>query len=300
MPPPGYGAPPPGYGAPPPPPRPSGPPWGKIFGFGCGGCLLLILIFFFMAGSAFKGVVDEVKNRKPLTGAQTAYVGSWTGTDGSTLTIRPDGSGDTKSGGVTITNGTVTIDEAAKTLQLKLLNFQKKWTITEPPSGGRMVLDGVEFKSDSSGTSSTGGTSSGGTDDNPGTAAPAAGAHPANGVPDEATATQMAKESLVLFKTAVDAEDFSAFRESTASAFKNKYTAEQVKEAFKIFLTNKELLEPIGSQEPKVETAEVNTEGNLVIKGDYETTPRLQFELTYTNEDSYWKLIGLNVQRLRQ
>jgi hypothetical protein len=76
----------------------------------------------------------------------THYVGAWTGADGTLLTIRDDGSGDYKSGSSNVTNGSVTVDEGAKTLKLTLAGMGPKYKIDTPPTGNEMTLDGVVYR----------------------------------------------------------------------------------------------------------------------------------------------------------
>jgi hypothetical protein len=74
------------------------------------------------------------------------YVGVWSGEDGTLITIRGDGSGDYKSGGSSVSGGSVTIDEAAKTLKVTLATMGPSYTIDKPPSGNQMTLSGVVFR----------------------------------------------------------------------------------------------------------------------------------------------------------
>ncbi len=74
------------------------------------------------------------------------YVGIWTGEDGTLVTIRGDGSGDYKSGGSSVSGGSVTIDENAKTLKITLATLGPTYKIDQPPSGNQMTLSGVLFK----------------------------------------------------------------------------------------------------------------------------------------------------------
>ncbi|MBV9216443.1 MAG: hypothetical protein JO053_09720 [Acidobacteria bacterium] len=75
-----------------------------------------------------------------------AYVGTWTGSDGTTITIRADGSGDYKSGNSNVTNGNVTVDEGAKTLKITLAGLGPSYNIDKAPAGDSMTLSGVVFK----------------------------------------------------------------------------------------------------------------------------------------------------------
>ena len=88
-----------------------------------------------------------------------AYVGAWTGADGSTITVRGDGSGDYKSGGTSVTGGSVTIDEGAKTMKIAFAGLGPSFTIDKAPAGGQMTLSGVVYKN-GSGSSSSSSTSS--------------------------------------------------------------------------------------------------------------------------------------------
>lgn len=74
------------------------------------------------------------------------FVGVWDGTEGTLLTIRADGSGDYLSGGSKVTGGSVTIDEAAKTLKVTLASLGPTYTIDKPPAGDQMTLSGVVFR----------------------------------------------------------------------------------------------------------------------------------------------------------
>ncbi|MBV9241568.1 MAG: hypothetical protein JO314_06130 [Acidobacteria bacterium] len=88
------------------------------------------------------------------------YVGAWTGADGSTITIRGDGSGDYKSGGTSVSGGSVTIDEGAKTMKIAFAGLGPSFTIDKAPSGGQMTLSGVIYKNASGSSSSSSSSSS--------------------------------------------------------------------------------------------------------------------------------------------
>lgn len=263
----------------------------------------MVVIFLVWAGVIGKGAIDEVKNAKAISQADSAYVGTWKSSDGTTIVIRQDGTGDYETGTTKVNPVVVTIDDGAKTLEMKLATFKKKWTITAPPAGGHLSLDGVDF---SSGGGGSGGSSSGGASDSGSAGGNSGGANSggtsgsapaADGKPDQATANQIAKASLVLFKSAVDTEDFQAFYEVSASNLHSEHTPETIKTAFKVFLDNKALLEPIGSMEPSVENINITSEGHLELVGSYPSSPALKFELVYFSEDGVWKIAGIKVNR---
>src|ERR1700752_3370914 len=76
----------------------------------------------------------------------TQYVGSWTGADGTEITIRMDGSGDYKSGNSSVSGGTVGIQQSGKSLKITMLTRGPTFTIDKPPSGDEMTLSGVVFR----------------------------------------------------------------------------------------------------------------------------------------------------------
>ena len=76
-----------------------------------------------------------------------AYIGTWTGQDGSTVTFRNDWSGDYKSGGKSVSGGTFEIDEAAKEIRFSMFGFDAgKYKIDALPKNNRMKLDGMEYR----------------------------------------------------------------------------------------------------------------------------------------------------------
>ena len=77
------------------------------------------------------------------------YVGVWTSTDGSLITIRSDGSADYKSGGTSVSGGGAVIDEAANTLKITFAGMGPTFKIDKAPDGNQMTLDGIVFKKSS-------------------------------------------------------------------------------------------------------------------------------------------------------
>ena len=128
------------------PPRRSGPAWGKILGFGCGGCTLVVLLIALLFASAFR----QLLHKTPLPPAALPYAGDWQAQDGTTLSIRADGSGRYHGGNTSIDGGQVKIDPATRTLEIGLFGIKKRWHIDQPPHNVQgttvMKLDGLLFR----------------------------------------------------------------------------------------------------------------------------------------------------------
>jgi hypothetical protein len=129
-----------------PSPRRGGPAWGKIIGFSCGGCLVAGLL---LALGLF-WVFRHVTNRTPLPPAQLGYSGDWLGADGTTLSIRADGTGSFRAGSTNVSGGQAKIDEVTRTLEIGLFGIKKVWRIDQPPRQAdgvtQMKLNGLVFR----------------------------------------------------------------------------------------------------------------------------------------------------------
>lgn len=74
-----------------------------------------------------------------------AYQGKWTGSDGSTIYMDPDGKAGFKVGNKEVNGGGAELDESAKTLTISLFGISNTWKIDQPPSGNVMVLSGTRY-----------------------------------------------------------------------------------------------------------------------------------------------------------
>ena len=79
--------------------------------------------------------------------------------------------------------------------------------------------------------------------------------------------------------------------------FKATSSAEQLREAFKVFIEQKEDLTGVGGVEPKLGKAPaLGGDGVLTVEGEYPSRPvRVLFLLEYVAEDGEWKLTRLKV-----
>ena len=74
------------------------------------------------------------------------FVGAWSAKDGSTITIRSDGSADYKTGGSSVTGGKAEVSESEKTLKISVLGVGSTMKIDKAPSGDEMTLDGIVYR----------------------------------------------------------------------------------------------------------------------------------------------------------
>ncbi|MBK7934017.1 MAG: hypothetical protein IPK01_11065 [Acidobacteria bacterium] len=61
------------------------------------------------------------------------FVGAWTSKDGSSITIRSDGSADYKIGGTSVTGGKALVSEKEKTLRIAMLGMGSPMKIDKAP-----------------------------------------------------------------------------------------------------------------------------------------------------------------------
>jgi hypothetical protein len=117
-------------------------------------------------------------------------------------------------------------------------------------------------------------------------------------IPEQAELISMSESSLISFGKAVKKKDFSGFYEDIAAVWQKQTTAEKLEELFKDFLDKGvDLPGAIKGKEPVFnQPATINSDGVLMIKGYYPTTPnRVIFQLKYLQEEDEWKLVGIDV-----
>lgn len=222
------------------------------------------------------------------------YVGSWTGDDQSTLTIRADGSADFKSGNTSVSGGTADIDEAAKTLKITFMRIGPSFTIDKPPLGGRMTLSGVLYSKASFAAADATRSPAGNSNSN----APDTSAE----VPSDKAVADLVHSSIADLAKAVDTGDFSDLYENASSDFRSTYTIEQVQQQFSSYVQKKDVIGPILKQadgleadfSPKVATRTEKGVRILVADGLFDTTPqKLHFETEYVERAGEWKMLTL-------
>lgn len=228
------------------------------------------------------------------------YVGAWKGADGTILTIRADGSGDYKSGGSEVTNGSVEVKD--KKLSLTLMGIGKTFTVDEAPKGDRMKLDGIVFTkgSGSSATSDKDSTAPKTSEDRSSADKTDSGETPGSSEIDS-----LVKNTTNDFASAVEDEDFSSFMANTSDQFQTEFSADRMKEVFKTFIEKKDAAVPIlreatdaqpdYSSPPKVEEKmgrKVLVANGSLPAGRY----KVNFEYEYVQDGNDWKLWKIQVK----
>lgn len=233
------------------------------------------------------------KDGKPVS---AEYHGAWTGSDGSTITIRGDSSGDYKSGSTTVDNGTVSINDADKTLSISLFGFGPTLKIDEAPSGSSMKLDGIVYKKSGSSDSKES-TKSERSDSKPSYEKSDASK---GEIPSDEELRDIVKTTLMDFNDAIKDDDFSEFYDSIAKAWQKETNADDLKTTFQGFIDRKIYFDDIKSMDatfspdPKIEKKLGYK--TLILDGKYPTTPNsTKFNLNYIAEGKDWKLTSIRV-----
>jgi hypothetical protein len=117
-------------------------------------------------------------------------------------------------------------------------------------------------------------------------------------IPSEAALNKLALDNLLLFNSAIQKRSFGEFYSKVALAWQAQLTETQLKQAFQPFIDGKVNISGIRTLTPVFDVPpEINTEGILLLKGHYDTTPYSTFfVLRFSYEFPFWKLYGVEVQ----
>ncbi len=246
--------------------------------------VILVLGIFFVVGFVCGG---------SSTPPPSQYVGFWTGEDGSTITIRGDGSADYKSGGTSVSGGSVTIDEGAKTLKVSFASLGPSFTIDKAPSGDRMTLSGVVYKK-------------GGGDSNSKSDKTSSSDNKSSGdAPSNSEAEKLVKATMSDFADAVDSGDFGDFYDNASDDFQATYTKDQVKSTFNVFVENKSKALP-SLKDVQTKSASFSNSPSIemekglkmmVADGEFSSKPNsIKFETKYEWEKGEWKMLKFKIK----
>ena len=105
--------------------------------------ITLALFALVFVGLACGGGAPKAEDEKQ---AGPEYVGAWKAADGSSITIRSDGSADYKIGGTSVTGASALVKKKKKTLRVSLLGMGSPMKIDKAPANNEMTIDGVVYK----------------------------------------------------------------------------------------------------------------------------------------------------------
>lgn len=116
-------------------------------------------------------------------------------------------------------------------------------------------------------------------------------------IPPEGQLIDLTNRAMALLARAVDRDDFSDLYASIAKLWQQQISKEALRDRLSVFIEKKisltviEGVSPVFSEKPYFDS-----DGLLVLKGRYPSKPyEVVFELDFFNEESAWKLFGLNV-----
>lgn len=263
--------------------------------------VLLVLCLFAFVGLGCFGS-GRSKDAKPIP---AAFLGDWQGQDGSTLSIRGDGTGDYRSGGKKVEGGTAEVNETDRTISITFFGIGETLKIDSPPQGDTMKLNGVTYKrrggsslADTDSTDNSSNKSKDLTKRNTSTSTTKANAAKYE-VPEDAEMQELTRTALLDFNDAVQEGDFTDFHSTISKTWQKQTTPERFNSVFSEFISKKVNISSVSSTEAEFTSADVETEGGakkLIAKGCYDVSPRpVKFILKWIPEGKEWKLFGIEV-----
>lgn len=118
-----------------------------------------------------------------------------------------------------------------------------------------------------------------------------------NTVPTAIHQEVLIKTYLLTFNDANLTGNYTVLQAKLAKPFRDQFSADKLKQAFKPFADKNIDLAPIAAKSPvaKAETV-IDKRGALVIRGYFDTAPsRVHYELDFVPSEGEWKPIKLNV-----
>jgi hypothetical protein len=260
--------------------------------------VLLVLCLFAFVGLGCFGS-GRNKDAKPIP---AAFLGDWTGQDGSTLSIRADGTGDYHSGGKKVDGGTAEVNEADKTISITFFGIGETLKIDSPPQGDTMKLSGVTYKRKGgfSVADSNSSDNSNKSDRKEKTTSTTKANAAKYEVPEDEEMQEMTRTALMDFNDAVQQGDFSDFHSTISKTWQKQTTPEKFNTAFSEFISKKVDISGVSSSDPQYSPAPSVQQDlgakKLIAKGCYDTSPRpVGFTLKWIPEGKEWKLFGIEV-----
>jgi len=116
-------------------------------------------------------------------------------------------------------------------------------------------------------------------------------------LPTEQVQEKMIKTSLLTFNDANLTGNYTVLHARLAKPFREQFSPDKFKQAFKSFADQKLDLSPIVLK-PAVATtpSKIDERGALILRGYFDTAPsRVTYELDFIPSETEWKLLKINV-----
>ena len=123
-------------------------------------------------------------------------------------------------------------------------------------------------------------------------------AHAENTLPSAQRQEILIKTTLLTFNDANLTGNYEVLHAKLAKQFRDKFSPEKLKQAFKAFVDQKIDLGPVVLK-PPVATTELKIDGRgmLQLRGYFDTAPsRVLYEIDYAPSEGEWKPLGLDVK----
>ncbi|HEY0047722.1 MAG TPA: hypothetical protein VGB68_00440, partial [Pyrinomonadaceae bacterium] len=198
--------------------------------------VLLVLCLFAFVGLGCFGS-GKNKDAKPIP---AAFLGDWQGQDGSSLSIRADGTGDYRSGGKKVEGGTAEVSEADKTISITFFGIGETLKIDSPPQDDTMKLNGITYKR-KGGFSVADTNSSDSKSDSSNKKEKTISTTKVNAakyeVPEDEQMQEMTRTALMDFNEAVQDGDFASFHSTISKTWQKQTTPEKFNQVFSEFIS---------------------------------------------------------------
>jgi hypothetical protein len=124
-----------------------------------------------------------------------------------------------------------------------------------------------------------------------------AGAQAAEKVPNAIEQEILIKTSLLTLNDANLANNYVVLHARLSKPFRDQFTPDQLKKAFKTFADQKADWGIIAAKPPvPTEEAKIDDNGALLLRGYFDTRPsRVYYDLDFVPSENEWKVIKLNV-----
>jgi hypothetical protein len=115
-------------------------------------------------------------------------------------------------------------------------------------------------------------------------------------VPNAELQEVLIKASLLSFNDANVTGNYAVFHAKLSKPFRDQFPPEKLAAAFKEFRDKRIDFELIAAKKPIVtEEPKISENGTLSLKGYFDTTPRVNYDLAFIVSDNEWKLIKVDV-----